>query len=369
MGSLATLKNFVQAAGVPVAAVQVPVAQAPLPLDIIQELYGCFVNLDNTAPIGTGVQRETHIALVPTIDAVAQLVTESGGKIQSVLVTNPGLDYVLPPICRALQTVPPIGGPPTGVGGLLRAFLNVNSVTFSSGGTAFDPATTTAAFVGGLPPADSNRAFVGCVKNLGIVDPGFGYDPATQLVVINGGNPSRQARAKAVWDKSGRLKQIILLDMGADYTAVPKVAFALPPGARPPINPASVGVTMAEGEPATAMLTIAAGVITAVTIVTPGSGYVFLPNFVIDPGGPLGSGFVLDHVRMQVERIDVIAGGTGYHDGPAPTVSITPVFQEYFPSSGVLPDPNQARPWGRLQSNAISQQALSPVVPRDPVIT
>jgi hypothetical protein len=370
MGTLAMLVNFVQAAGVAPATVQVPVTQAPNPLDIIQELLGCRVMSDATAPAGAGVNRTTQIAFEPSAPATAFIVVDQDGKIVATNVTAPGLDYILPPIVRPIQSAPPQGGPNTGVGGLLRSFLNVQQVTVNSGGAAFDPATASIAFVGGLPPADSNRAFRGCVNHLRVVDPGFGYPPGTTIVVMGGGNPLRNARASATFDASGRLRDITLLDMGSRYTAVPTIGFVCPGGVGP-VKPAQVGVSMAQGDPATATLTIVAGAITAVNMTSFGNGYVFLPNLVIDPGGPLGSGFI-GTVRMGLGRIDIIAHGTGYHDTPVASgaITITPVFQELFPSPNPpVTDANQARPWGRLQSNAIAQQSLSPVAPRAPVIT
>lgn len=370
MGTLATLVNFVQAAGVAPATVQVPVTQAPNPLDIIQELLGCRVTSDNTAPAGQGVNRTTQIAFDPSVPAQAFIIVDQDGKIVGTTVTVAGLDYILPPIVRPIQSVPPQGGPPTGVNGQLRSFLNVQQVTVNSGGAAFNPATASIAFVGGLPPADTCRAFRGCVNHLRVVKPGRGYPPNTTITVNGGGNPLRQARARAVFDSFGKLVDIILLDMGARYTAVPEIGFVCP-GGIPPIEPAEVGVSMAAGDPATATLTIVAGAITAVNMTSFGDGYVFLPNLVVDPGGPLGSGFI-GTPQMGVGRIDVVAHGTGYHDTPAVSgaIAITPIFQEFFPSPNPpATDANQARPWGRLQSNAISQQSLSPVVPRAPVIT
>jgi hypothetical protein len=367
MGTLATLVNFVQASAVAPATLQVPVSQPVPPLDIIQRMLGCRVTADATAPAGTGVNRTTAISFDPSAPATAFIITDQDGKITGTNVTVAGLDYILPPIVRPIQSVPPQGGPATGVGGILRSFLNVQQVTVNQGGAAFDPLTASIAFVGGLPPADSNRAFIGCVRTLGIVKPGFGYPPGTTILVDGGGAPTRKARARAVFDGSGRLRSITLLDMGARYTAVPKVTFVCPGGIGP-VEPAEVGVSMAEGDPATATLTILAGVITAVNMVTLGDGYVYLPDLVVDPGGPLGSGFI-GTPRMGLGRIDVIARGTGYHDTPAVSgaITITPVFQALFPGVGV--NTNQRRPWGRLQTAAIAQQSLSPVVPRLPVIT
>lgn len=372
MGTLATLINFVQAAGVAPATLAVPVSQPVPPLDIIQRLLGCRVTADATAPAGTGVNRTTAISFDPSAPATAVIIVDSAGKIIGTTVTAAGLDYILPPIVRANPSVPPLfpGSAATGEGGLLKSFLNVQASVVNQGGGAFDPLTASIAFVGGLAPADSNRAFRGCVRTLGIVDPGFGYPAGTTISIDGGGAPTRKARARAVFDASGRLRSVTLLDMGALYTAVPKVTFICPGGV-PPTRPAQVGVSMAEGNPATATLTIVAGAITAVNMTGFGDSYVYLPELVVDPGGPLGSGFI-GTARMGVERIDVVAAGTGYHDNPAVlgAITITPVFQEFFPSPNPpTTDPLQAAPWGRLQTPAIAQQSLSPVVPRVPTIT
>lgn len=363
MGTQADLRNFCQAAGVPPATLSALMSQAPLPLDIIELLYGCRVSSDVVANVGAGVRRTTLVQFDPSVAAAANIITDSAGVITGVTVTVAGLDYILPPICRPNTSPPPIGGPNTGQDGILRSFLDVRATLINAGGGAYDPLTASIAFIGGLPPADSNRAFRGCVNFLRVVKPGFGYPVGTTISVDGGGDPLRRARATPTFDASGRLRSITLFDMGARYTAVPKVTFVCPGGIGP-TEPAEIGVSMAEGDPATATLTIAAGVITVVTMTSFGGGYVFVPEPVVDPGGPLGSGFA-GTARMGVERIDVVAAGRGYHDTPASAVTITPVFQEYFP----LPNANQARAFGRLQTPAIAQQALSPVVPTDPIIT
>lgn len=370
MGTTVQLRNFIQAAGVAPAAAVVPVSQAPLPLDIIQRLLGTRVTADATAVVGAGARRTTNIGFDPSAPATAFIIVEQGGKIVGTTVTVPGLDYILPPLVAPIQSLPPIGGPATGVGALLRSYLNVQTTTVNLGGAAFDPLTASIAFIGGLPPAESCHAFRGCVNFLRVVKPGRGYPAGTTLVVMNGGNPSRTARCSATFDAAGRLMTITLLDMGARYTAVPEIGFVCPGGIGP-IEPAEVSVSMAEGDPAEATLTIVAGAITAVNMTNFGGGYVYLPTLVVDPGGPLGSGFV-GTVHMGVERIDIIAGGTGYHDTPAAdgAITITPVFQEYFPSPNPpTTDAQQAAPFGKLQTAGIAQQSLSPVVPTAPVVT
>jgi hypothetical protein len=348
------LVNNVPAIGAPAAQVSWLLAQASLPIDIIEAL-GCRIDYDGVKLAGN-VTRTTTIAFNPTMDAHAFIKVNSSSEIIEVFLADNGIDYIVPPICSA----------PGGIGAMLKATLNVVDVQILNGGSGYDPTTAKVAFVGGLPPANSNKSFLGCVRSLRVVEPGAGYDPATELVVMGGGAPTRQARARPVWGSDGRLTDIVLLDMGEGYTQVPEIGFMLPVGSPQPRLHAKVGVTMAEGTPASAALTIVAGVVTAVKLISPGDGYVSVPTVVIDPGGPLGSGFSA-RARMGVGRINVIAGGHGYQDGDP--VTITPFFQAIFPSQDPpSTDQNQARPWGRFLALAFEQSVLSPVLSDPPVV-
>lgn len=364
MGVLATLVNFVPTPGVPAATASPLVSQVPVPLNIVRDLLGCFVAADNTVAAAPGVTRTTQVALVPTAAASGTLTLNQDGQVIGVALAVNGLGYTLPPFCEAVHTPGIVGG--GGIGALLKSFLNVSTVTVNGGGGGFDPPTTEINFIGGLPPANYLQPFRGCVRQLTVVESGAGYDPLTRLQVLNGGRPTRQARAIPTWSPSGQLLAVTLIDMGAGYTAIPQIGFLPPAGSiTQPTVPAKVGVAMAEGDPATATLTIVAGAITAVNMVNLGSGYVGVPTpFIYAPVS--GSGFV-GTVNMRVERVDVIAPGTGYVNAPG-NLLITPVFQEYFPG-GALASPEQAKPFVRLQTPAIAQNSLSPVVATPPVIT
>jgi len=355
MGSQVTLVNKVPAIGAPVANIFGLIAQASFPIEIIEAL-GCMVVSDAIVPFADNVTRTTIVAFNPTMDAHAFIKANSSGEIVEVILADNGIDYIVPPICSALS----------GIGAMLKPMLSVFDVKVLEEGSGYNPATATVAFVGGLPPANSNKAFIGCVRSLRVVEPGAGYDQATELVVMGGGAPARQARARPVWGPDGRLTDIVLLDMGEGYTQVPEIGFLLPPGAPQPRLQAKVGVTMAEGIPARASLTIVAGNVTAVNLLSHGDGYVSVPDVVVDPGGPNGSGFSA-RARMGIGRINVIAGGHGYQDGDP--VTITPFFQAIFPSlDPPSTDQNQARAWGRLLALALEQSVLSPVLSDPPVV-
>jgi hypothetical protein len=354
MGTQAQLLSRVQALGVASAAITPLLSSTPALLAYIESMLGCRVTLDNTAVAGTIVTRDQRIRLTPTTDATAQLVVGNGGKVTAVTLTAAGIDYTNPPLVEAVPN-------PTGQGALLKAFLNVAGFADLVGGAGYNAASTIS-FVGGLPPANSNRASTGCVRQIAIVDSGFGYPAGTTLDFIGGGNPTRKARATGVFDASGRLRSVTLVDMGAGYTAVPKVVPVFNGAIAQPKVPLQVGVGMAEGTPATATLTIVAGVITAVAIATEGNGYVGVPTPVItDPGGA-GTGFSV-RPRMQVGRVDIVAAGTGYVGGGG-SCTITPQFQDFFPTNA-----EQAKAFVALQTAAYTQACYSPVVAIDPIIT
>jgi len=107
--------------------------------------------------------------------------------------------------------------------------------------------------------------------------------------------------------------------------------------------------------------TITLGVVTAVTVTDPGSGYTSVPSIaVIDPAAVPGSGAVVT-VSMGLDLILLTNPGAGFTEPP--TVVLTPYFQAIFP-----PGSDQAAPFKNLMNVALEQATLGPVSASPPVI-
>jgi hypothetical protein len=114
------------------------------------------------------------------------------------------------------------------------------------------------------------------------------------------------------------------------------------------------------GDTAVLTLTVIAGVITAVTIVDPGSGYTSIPFVsIVDMTGPGVGGAIT--LSMGVGGLTLLREGSGYV--AAPTVVLTPAFQAMFPVAG-----DQSTPLEQLMTTALSEAVNSPVTAMPVVI-
>lgn len=349
--------NESSALGITPAALEILLNAVPVPADIAD--FGLRQTGDSSAIVGVTVSRTVQLAFGPLVTATAVLVLKADGQIERVVMGALGLDYIRPPI----MTVDP-GAGLTGINAMLRAFLNVAEVVVDSGGAAYPaPPATTVAFLGGLPPADT-QIVSGCVRRIAMLKDkqGLGYAPGTVVSIdgggLNGASPIRQAKATCTVDAFGRITDIVLTDMGAGYIQTPAVNF-VPPGGVPPTKLAKASVAMAEGTPATAHVTVLAGAVTAVIMDTPGSGYVAVPTPVITGAPGVGATAT---ARMQVERVDVRNQGIGY------TATAVPVFTPFFKSA--FPDAsNQARPFFGFMEWLLENRVITPIRSLPPVLS
>ncbi len=194
--------------------------------------------------------------------ATATVDPKTGG-ISAITVTSPGAGYVLPP-----------------------------KVTITSPGVT--------------PTALANATAVislGVVNSVAVNESGFGF--TTPSVTLSGGNPTTVAAVVA----SGGVDNVTLTDGGGPYTNQPGVVFSLP--------------DLPSGVQATGTATMDAnGVVTAVDVVTPGSGYTKAPTVTIkDLGATPVAIPATATATINIGQIDVTSGGQGYD--AAPTVDIT----------------------------------------------
>ena len=233
----------------------------------------------------------------------------------------------------------------------------------------------------------------------------FGLRITSDLTTIGSGEvvrnivfsmiPSPAGSATADIDSDGRLRGMTVTAAGEYYAQPPVISFTgsmiTPPKARAglkviatdidsggsgytanakavliggaPVPPAPAVSAIPGGEPnfvpAQLGLTISGGVITVVTVVTPGRGYSGYPLVqIIDT---VGSGAEIT-VSMGISNFEIDYEGEGL---VAPvSVVLTPIFQSMFPAGS-----NQGAPVNMLMLTALQAAVKSPIVASAPVVT
>jgi hypothetical protein len=423
MATSVKLQYQVEAAGASGAKLQALMEAVPVPQDLLKAA-GLFVFNDHTSA-GPVVTRTIEIAFGPTSPAAATAVLSNQESVASVMVTAPGIDYIVPPpvvftpVFADDQIVTKVRP------ALAKAFMNVQDVNLVSGGTGFSPSTFAVVTGGmGVPaylptpftpnataPNDFSPQFqpgnvlpFSCVQDVRISVEGKGYTLGAQiqfnggldLELFGGVDISGASPAKAIITKLGPRGQILavqLTDPGSHYVGVPKIivndrahkggGFMITrpnPITGKTLNPNMVGnrfgdatpsnldyiaanlsPIMGQGSPATIKLTITAGVITGAAIDHFGERYISVPTITVIDPTGAGSGAVLTP-RMGIGTIERISGGKGYP--VPPTVSLPSFFKTIFPT-----DAAQIQPFGKLMQSALQAACLSPVTSLDPVLT
>ncbi len=352
------IANESVAVGIDPATLSAAMQAVPVPADIAD--LGLRVTADNNAIVANNVTRTVQLAFGPSVAAtIAATLRDADGGFETITLGARGLDWIRPPIVTALPGVGALAPLRTAQ---FQAFLRVHQIDVPVGGGGIGySATPVVRLVGGLPPA--GRVITSaCVRRIAISDPGLGYAPGTVAVIEGGGNggssPLTQAKATITQDAFGRITSITLTDMGAGYIQEPVVNF-VPPGGIPPLKRAKASVALAEGTPATAHATVAAGVITGIVLDTTGAGYVGVPDVVItDPTGT-GARAV---ARMELDRIDVRSPGIGYT--PTTTIVITPFFKAAFPDAA-----DQSRPFFGFMNGLLRDRVITPILTHTPVLS
>lgn len=317
--------------------------------------FGLRVESDTTV----GTTRTVVIDFGPSAPGAATAVTQAN-KLSAVNV-NPGafgLDYILPPVVSFT------GGGPGGANLVpskdgdaypsARAFLSVQGSTIVAGGLGYNAPTTTAAFVGGLPPAlfqqlngskklgqqNSQAAPNGppyALNSVSMVKTGRNYNTITTTVGFDclvgpGGHPPKAYVSS--FGPNGEILAVQVTDPGANLLTVPKITFTDPTTVPSPGmagTDAKAAALLGAGTPATATLAYDGfGAVNGVVIVTQGVGYVQPPTLVIYDSSGAGSGAIVTP-RMGLDRFVVLYGGRGLVT--VPTVVLTPAYKAMFPDT------------------------------------
>jgi FtsP/CotA-like multicopper oxidase with cupredoxin domain len=211
---------------------------------------------------------------ISTATATAAVDPKTGG-ITGYTVTNPGTGYTVAP-----------------------------SVTITSPGvTPTTPASATSVISPGV------------VSSIAVDEAGFGFHTPS-VVITGGGTPTRTATAQP----SGGVDDLTLTHGGTGYQDHPIVEFGIPDAPYCSNVPAPVPACT----PATGSATMnGSGVVTAVAVDTPGSGYISEPLVKIWDGriGVEPPVMATATSTIGIGRIDVIDGGAGYDSAPTVTIN------------------------------------------------
>jgi hypothetical protein len=152
----------------------------------------------------------------------------------------------------------------------------------------------------------TNLVSMGSVGSIGITNPGSGY-LAAPSVVIGAPNDTGgvQATAEAtITTGAGGLTSIDVTAGGTGYAAVPGVTITAP--------------DVQGGTQAQAVATISGGIVVAVTITEPGSGYLTVPTVGFSSGAATATAVL---TKGTVNSITLTNAGTGYTSPP--TITLT----------------------------------------------
>ncbi len=182
----------------------------------------------------------------------------------------------------------------------------IAAVTVTQPGTGYTSAPTveiTAAGVTVTPASATARISLGVITSITVDEPGFGFISPT--ATLTGGNPT--AGQEAIAQVSGGVDDLTLVGGGSGYTTMPVVDFSLP--------------NLPDGTLPTASATMENGVVTGVTVESPGSGYTEAPTVRVLDAAQVNPTAAEVTATIGITRIDVTSGGEGYDS--APVVAIT----------------------------------------------
>ena len=262
-----------------------------------------FSWLENAMPVGSGNMRIIPTSSNVTNGANAVVFTSNVTYLTSANIND---DYVV-----AAQS-----------DGSLQAFdlTSNNFVTIASTGTLSNLNVSSGQYQNtDLFIGDPNKGLfdwngvslipVGSVGSIAITNPGINYTSAPNVVISTPDNANGvQATAVAsITTGSGGVQSIQVTAGGSGFTSVPTITIATP--------------DVQGGSTATAAATISGGAVVAISVITPGSGYLTPPAVSITGGG--GSSATANAALSTgiVNSISLTNGGSGYTSQPSVTIS------------------------------------------------
>ena len=232
--------------------------------------------------------------------ATAEATVGANGSITGITITDPGSGY-----SNAKVDIVPLSATGTGSGATADVTIvkkgSVVAVTVDTPGTGYTAPTVT--FNGGNPSAVATGTVYGGVEGVTLTNGGSGYTMPTVDFDLPDGPDGVQAQAHAEMDANGTITAIVMDNFGSGYSTAPNVAirngtiFAPMPlneGGQPATGTSTlfidsivldtfgadyksvptVIISDPTGTGATASAALDNGIISAITLKKPGSGYI-----------------------------------------------------------------------------------------------
>lgn len=354
MGTQVTLKYTIPPDGAGELQIETGMKSVPVPPELLT-LLGLRVTSDSTTVGASPVVRTIVISFVPTVTATGTstlVAGASGSVVDFCAVTAPGDEYTAPPFVAFT------GGAPDREA-RAKATLDVQTGIVLTAGVGYTVSPIGFVIGGMLPPTqgpDAQFTIPSCIQDFVVGQRGRGYSLGA-IVQFEGGLGPGGVEATAVPTiVGGKVVAVTVQNPGRGYIRTPKVVIYDPGGG----SGAKVSAQMGAGTPATVLPVAPFGVVTGLTIVTPGSGYVRAPRVLILDATGLGA---TARVTMGVGAITLIDRGHGY--SAAPTVTLVPLFKSFYPDPDLVA---QAKPFWTLMETAIGLACISPVVSTPPLV-
>ena len=184
----------------------------------------------------------------------------------------------------------------------------ISAIAVTSPGSGYTTVPDVAITAAGVTPTPASATAVispGVIKSIAVDEPGFGF--TTPTVNIAGGNPTPGSEATAV--ASG----------GVDNITLSRRRHRLCDPADRRSSPCRT-CRAARHPPATATMD-ANGVVTAIDVVSPGSGYTSAPTVTILDANQVNPTAATAVATIGISQIDLTSGGQGYDSAPSVTIS------------------------------------------------
>ena len=174
-----------------------------------------------------------------------------------------------------------------------EAIGEVQSISLSSGGSGYSTAPEVRILGGVGSGAEASCTINGTLTKINILQGGAGYTVAPGVELVGGYDVSQGAAAKATATVAGGvITGISVTTPGSFYLSPPSVVFTSP-------------------EPAILSAVVSLGSLTGVTVVSGGFGYQVAPEIVV-LGGTLGAATATIDSNGCVTSVSVTSGGSGY---------------------------------------------------------
>ena len=277
----------------------------------------------------------------PTGDTATGSATSNGsGVITGITITNPGSGYTTTPTIvidepttgtRATATAFTTGGNRVITSPTLVVHANGSPILLGTNSHVVDTLSATSDIFTRAAGTTtlSSTGDADFVDSVVIANGASGYSPnATNIPVTFEASPTGDtATGYAIADAGGVVTGVTITSPGFGYVTAPTITFASTVHALARTNvigETASATTVLTVDQATASTNIVEGIVTAAAILNPGSGYTLndtIPvTFEASPTGDTATGTATSDSNGVISSITITSGGSGYTTAPSLTI-------------------------------------------------